>query len=291
MNRIEVLRELNNLDLEAIELDFQKLKIKGKDAKPLSLVGNKVVYYFTDIERYDTKGKKGLSFFNFLENKENHFHRKYIQRMLEYYGTNEIDASVKVWKRIFNMYFGGVNVFKPITSFHLYLKYSPQCVLDPTMGWGGRLVGACALNIPHYIGIDNNQNLREPYDEMTKFLSNHSTTKIELFWGDCITFDYSKIEYDMVLTSPPYYNIEQYSFQEKRSKQEWNEKFYIPLVRETFKYLKNGGKYCLNIPIEVFELVKTILGEPNYTTPFPKSQRGDPNAKVVKGEFIYIWEK
>jgi hypothetical protein len=62
-------------------------------------------------------------------------------------------------------------------------------------------------------------------------------------------------------------------------------------VRETFKYLKNGGKYCLNIPIEVFELVKTILGEPNYTTPFPKSQRGDPNAKVVKGEFIYIWEK
>jgi len=95
----------------------------------------------------------------------------------------------------------------------------------------------------------------------------------------------------MVLTSPPYYNIEQYAFQEKRSKQEWNEHFYIPFVRETFKYLKKGGKYCLNIPIEVFELVKTILGEPNYTTPFPKSQRGDPNAKVVKGEFIYIWEK
>jgi hypothetical protein len=65
MNRLEILRELNNLDLEDIELDFQKLKTKGKDAKPLSLVGNKVVYYFTDIERYDTKGKKGLSFFHF----------------------------------------------------------------------------------------------------------------------------------------------------------------------------------------------------------------------------------
>ena len=131
----------------------------------------------------------------------------------------------------------------------------------------------------------------KPYEKMSKFLSNHSKTKIELYFGDCITFDYSKIEYDMVLTSPPYYNIEQYSFQERRTKQEWNDKFYIPFVRETFKYLKKGGKYCLNIPIEVFELVKTLLGEPNYTTPFPKSQRRDPNAKVVKGEFIYIWEK
>ena len=291
MNKIQILRELNNLDLEDIELDFQKLKSKGKDTKPLSLVGNKVVYYFTDIERYDTKGKKGSSFFHFLENKENHFHRKYVQSMLEYYGTNQTDASVKVWKRIYNMYFGSVNVFKPLTALHLYNQFSPTCILDPTMGWGGRLVGACALNIPHYIGIDNNLNLREPYDEMTKFLSKHSTTKIEVFWGDCITFDYSKIEYDMVLTSPPYYNIEEYAFQERKSKKEWNEEFYIPFVRETYKYLKNGGKYCLNIPIEVFELVKTILGEPNITTPFPKSQRGDPNAKVVKGEFIYIWEK
>ena len=70
MNRLEILRELNDLDLEDIESDFQKLKSKGKETKPLSLVGNKVVYYFTDIERYETKGRKGLSFFNFLENKE-----------------------------------------------------------------------------------------------------------------------------------------------------------------------------------------------------------------------------
>jgi len=291
MNKTEILRELNNLDLEDIELDFNKLKSRNTSIKPLSIIGNKVVYYFTDIERYETKNKKGLSFFHFLETKENHFHKKYIQNMLDFYGTNQNDASVKVWKRIYNMYFGGVNIFKPITALQIYSNYSPQCILDPTMGGGGRLVGACALNIPHYIGIDNNLNLREPYDHLSHFLSKHSTTKIELFFGDCITFDYSKIEYDMVLTSPPYYNIEQYSFQEKKTKEEWNESFYKPFVRETFKYLKNGGKYCLNIPIEVFELVKTILGEPNITTPFPKSQRGDPNAKVLKGEFIYIWEK
>lgn len=293
MNKSKIWKELNDFDLQEIEEDFDKLREIGKDAgsKGLSTIGNKVVDYFTGLERLNTIGNKGINFFQFFENRKEYAKKKYIQNILKYYGTNEKDAPLKVWKRIFTLYFGSVNIFRPLIAMGIYTQFSPKCVLDPTMGWGGRLVGACALNIPHYIGIDLNRKLMKPYEAMTKFLSNHSSTKIELYFGDCITFDYSKIEYDMVLTSPPYYNIEQYSFQEKRSKQEWNEHFYIPLVTETFKYLKKGGKYCLNIPIEVFELVKTILGEPNYTTPFPKSQRGDPNAKVVKGEFIYIWEK
>jgi len=293
MDKSKIWRELNNIDLQEIEDDFEKLREIGKDAgtKGLSTIGNNVVDYFTGLERLNTIGNKGINFFQFFENRKEYAKKKYIQNILKYYNTDERDAPLKVWKRIFTLYFGSVNIFRPLIAMGIYAQFSPKCILDPTMGWGGRLVGACALNIPHYIGIDLNRKLMKPYEKMTKFLSNHSNTKIELYFGDCITFDYSKIEYDMVLTSPPYYNIEQYSFQEKRSKQEWNEHFYIPLVTETFKYLKKGGKYCLNIPIEVFELVKTILGEPNYTTPFPKSQRGDPNAKVVKGEFIYIWEK
>jgi hypothetical protein len=293
MNKSKIWKELTNFNLQEIEEDFKNLREIGKDAgsKGLSTIGNKVVDYFTGLERLNTIGNKGINFFQFFENRKEYSKKKYIQNILKYYETNVNDATIKEWKSIFQLYFGSVNIFRPLIAMGLYTQFAPKCILDPTMGWGGRLVGACALDIPHYIGIDLNRKLIKPYEKMTKFLSKHSTTKIELYFGDCITFDYSKIEYDMVLTSPPYYNIEQYSFQEKRSKQEWNEHFYIPLVTETFKYLKKGGKYCLNIPIEVFELVKTILGEPNYTTPFPKSQRGDPNAKVVKGEFIYIWEK
>jgi len=285
--------ELFNYNLEDIEINFRKLREIGTNAgsRGISIMGNKVVDYYTGMERLNTIGNKGINFHQFFEKRREYAEKNYIRNLLNFYKMDVDNATTKVWYRIFCLSFGSINVFRPILSMSIYSKFSPTCILDPTMGWGGRLVGACALDIPHYIGIDNNLNLREPYNEMSKFLSNHSKTKIELFWGDCITFDYSKIEYDMVLTSPPYYNIEQYSFQERRTKQEWNENFYIPLVRETFKYLKKGGKYCLNIPIEVFELVKTLLGEPNYTTPFPKSQRKDPNAKVLKGEFIYIWEK
>ena len=34
---------------------------------------------------------------------------------------------------------------------------------------------------------------------------------LRFFFENAINFDYSKIKYDMVLTSPPYYFLEKYS--------------------------------------------------------------------------------
>ena len=42
----------------------------------------------------------------------------------------------------------------------------------------------------------------------------------------------------MVFTSPPYYNTEQYKGTPIRSKDEWINMFYIPLITKTWKYLK-----------------------------------------------------
>ena len=55
----------------------------------------------------------------------------------------------------------------------IYNMYKPQSVLDFTMGWGGRLIGACAYNVPMYIGIDANKNLIEPYKKMIDDLATH----------------------------------------------------------------------------------------------------------------------
>jgi len=282
MDRIQILREIRNLTIEKVELDFQKLREK-EDFSGISTIGNKVVDYFTEIERMNTKGNKNISFFELFSRRDEYRNKKYIQNMLDYYETDD----VKTWKNIYRLYFNSIQIFRPLIAKGIYAKFSPKCVLDPTMGWGGRLVGACALNVPHYIGIDLNRNLIEPYEAMTKFLSNHSTTKIELFWGDCLTFDYSKIEYDMVLTSPPYYNIENYSFQERRTKQEWNENFYKPLVLNTYQYLREGGDFCLNVNEEIYHYILSFFREPEEKIEYPKSNRNNGSKK----EYIYIWKK
>jgi hypothetical protein len=282
MDRIQILREIRNLTIEKVELDFQNLREK-EDFSGISTIGNKVVDYFTEIERMNTKGNKNISFFELFSRRDEYRNKKYIQNMLDYYETDD----VKTWKNIYRLYFNSIQIFRPLIAKGIYAKFSPKCVLDPTMGWGGRLVGACALNVPHYIGIDLNRNLIEPYEAMTKFLSNHSTTKIELFWGDCLTFDYSKIEYDMVLTSPPYYNIENYSFQERRTKQEWNENFYKPLVLNTYQYLREGGDFCLNVNEEIYHYILSFFREPEEKIEYPKSNRNNGSKK----EYIYIWKK
>lgn len=171
----------------------------------------------------------------------------------------------------------------------IYCKYKPHSVLDFTMGWGGRLVGACALNIPNYIGIDLNQNLKKPYEDMVKTLKEHSTTNISLYFKDALTIDYSKLKYDLVLTSPPYYNIEKYEGQKDRNIKEWNKDFYEPLFIKTWKNLQKGGFYCLNIPEIILNTVAIkILGKPNEYIPLYKIKR--TQTEKYK-EYIYVWHK
>ena len=174
-------------------------------------------------------------------------------------------------------------------SMEVYCKFRPKvAVLDPTMGWGGRLVGACALDLPKYIGIDSNKELDMPYREMSAFLQKTTKTKIELFFQDALTVDYTQLDYDMVFTSPPYYNIEVYSGMKEKTKEEWNADFYKPLFERTWKSMRSPGYYCLNIPSEVYDSACVpILGKSWKKILLKKRGRG------VNGyeEYIYVWKK
>lgn len=288
-NKIYDLTEKDVLD------DFNKLREIGcAYHKDLSIVGNKVVNKYTLIERLNSKGKQNISFYDLYKNK-NYFKTKpFVKKMVDFYKKNrESYNDSKVFFRISNLYYSSISIFKPLIAMKIYCRYKPRSILDFTMGWGGRLVGACALDIPNYIGIDYNSNLREPYTEMTKFLNKNSKTNIKLFFQDALSIDYSKLSYDLVLTSPPYYDIEIYGTQEnndvKKNKDEWNNEFYIPIIEKTFKYLKKGGHYCLNIPKDLYNNVAIkLLGKPSKKFVMSKSKR--TNEETYQ-EFIYIWKK
>ena len=238
---------------------MRELKKNEIDNKLMSNIGNYTVNYFTALERHETKSRNGISFFQFLENKPN---LPYIKKLLKYYGYTRENAPIKVWKNVFRLYFGSISIFKPIVAVYIYNKFNPKSILDMTMGWGGSLVGACALDIEKYTGIEINSNLYKPYKNMLKFLCGKTKTKVKLFFEDAVKFDYSKIDYDLVLTSPPYYNIEIYRRNKKMSKEEWNENFYKPLFQNSWNNFKKGGYYCINVPNEVFEnILFPMLGK------------------------------
>lgn len=274
-----------------IETDFINLKEIGcEKKKALSQIGNDIVNYFTFVERLNTIGNKKLNFYDVWRNKNALAKKKYINNIVSFYKNRKTKyPEPKVWYRISNLYFSAISIFKPQIAMDIYCLYNPTTILDFTMGWGGRLVGACALNIPKYIGIDMNSNLKTPYSKMTDFLKKHSTTEIELYFQDALTVDYSKLNYDLVLTSPPYYNIETYGDNVEKTKEEWDNSFYMPIFEKTFQHLKPGGHYCINIPNEVYENVAIkILGNPFTKIPLPKSKR---TSSEKYNEFIYVWKK
>jgi|LauGreSuBDMM15SN_2_FD.fasta_scaffold76882_2 hypothetical protein len=274
---------------EAVE-DFEKLQNIGCDAKNkgLSRVGNEVVDRFTQVERLETKGKSGVNFYDLYYNRFK-LTQPSIKRILEYYGTDAKHAGVKVWYRIMNLYYSSITIFRPLVAMEVYCKYRPKAILDFTMGWGGRMVGACALNIPKYIGIDNNNQLKRPYANLQKLMNKYSTTDTELYFTDAVKFNYSNIDYDMVLTSPPYYNIEEYEGQVRKTKDDWDREFYEPVFTKTFDNLKKGGYYCLNIPEELYiRVASRLFGKPTELIGLKKSKRtGDQKYS----EFIYVWKK
>jgi hypothetical protein len=283
--------KIYDISEEDIIDDFNHLREIGcQYHKDMSKVGNNVVNKFTAVERLNATGQQRVSFYDLWKNRKEFKKVKSVKKMVKYYHDKNPDyPEQRIWFRISNLYYSSVSIFKPLIAMDIYCKYNPKCVLDFTMGWGGRLVGACALDIPKYIGIDNNKQLKEPYNGLCKFLEPLTKTTIQLYFQDALSIDYSKLDYDLVLTSPPYYNVEMYDNSREKTNEQWDTEFYTPLFTKTFKYLKKGGHYCLNIPNEVFNNVAIkILGKPSTKIPLPKSKRFS-NEKY--NEFIYVWTK
>jgi hypothetical protein len=292
----EICKEIYNIPKEKAIADFQKLKsLSRKDftngkIKFGNKVGSYIVDYFTAYERMHTISKKGLSFFGSYDKKEELMKRPSYKSLEKYYEECEYGTSyTKIWWRYFNLYMGSINQFRPIIAMNIYHKYNPQSVLDMTMGWGGRLIGACALNIPKYTGIDLNSHLEESYKNMVETIKTMTDTDISLLFTDALTVDYSAIDYDLVLTSPPYYNIELYNGTVEKTKDVWDTEFYEPLFKKTWEHLKQGGHYCLNVSPDIYNRVCIkVLGEANELIPLKKSLR---HSKNEYSEYIYVWNK
>ena len=278
---------LHHKTLKDVEIEWDKLK-NLTVYKPNTRIGNLICDYFTLEERLHTIGIKGCSFYQFLENIDL-YREKWasIENIYKWCDANNryMDSPVKRAKFIYNLYFGSITAFSPIRTMEVLDRFKPKiALLDPCMGFGGRLVGSCIKNIPMYIGIDTNTNLIEPYNSLVDFLKERTQTKITIHFGDCMKYDYSSIRYDVLLTSPPYFDTEIY--RDMPAYADWEMQFYEPFFRITFENLQNHGVYAVNIPEKIYEIARRVLGECNERMPFLKRSRG--NGYV---EYLYIWFK
>ena len=148
------------------------------------------------------------------------------------------------------------NVTKALTEF-----LGSKTMLDFSMGWGDRLAGAFASEtIEHYVGLDPRKENHPIYEQQRDFYQKHTSffetqTKTNFYQSPAEDFDYSDYQdyFDLVFTSPPYFNVERYSEDDTqswvryKSIDAWNEYFLHTALKKIIPTLKKGGKMAINI--------------------------------------------
>jgi len=147
---------------------------------------------------------------------------------------------------------------KQCSNFHLVVctsvlkHFKPKRWLDPSAGWGDRLISAINYMDCEYHAADPNPCLHEKYKKMIDTLAvDPSKYRVEK-----IGFEDLKVEadyYDLVFTSPPFFDLEKYVNSPDQSHikfstlEDWIINFMYPLLRKSFYALAKNGHLCLYI--------------------------------------------
>ncbi len=300
---MEVAKQLREITKEDAIKSYNELENLACPAPPSqSRVGLNMLDYFFLQHRLKAKTKRHISFMDALKNAEK---LDYIdEKINKIKGVTPSFLSEKELMRqrysVFQLYYGTINQFRPSEAKRIYCTLKPKVgILDFSAGWGGRCLAAMACGIP-YTGIDANTNLETSYRKMIELCDPAAPTK--MIFKPSEKVDFSKIDYDLVFTSPPYFMLEEYEkMPEYGSKDAFIEKFFRPVVQSAWKYLRAGGHMALNMPKEMYDAIKGDLPPLWKRMRLPIMDRHATNAakgvaigtsdKGVRTEGIYVWRK
>jgi len=284
----DVLRAKKFGDVE-LGQDFNKLVDFPAHTNPKKFCGNKILYHYQFENLLKCKrDKKGYKTIYEVAQNPDEWEDLWMDTVKRNRRKKRIDGLLAIdMYETHRLNKGAIVFFKPSTAKYIYKLFNAKNVLDPTAGWGGRMLGAMSLGI-NYTGIDTNINLKNGYDSiMSEFTGGEN---MKMIWEDCLKVDYSKIRYDLVLTSPPYINMEIYEhcplFNPKTFYKEW----LIPLMNKVFEHLELGGHMCFNISPKMFDdLIKSGYREPD--SKIDMRQQMGQNSQVKSQDYIYVWSK
>lgn len=185
----------------------------------------------------------------------------------------------------------------------LIAKYANKGrVLDPCHGWGGRLVSALLEEVDEYVGFDPSPVAHEGVCKIYDTYRQYQETKATIV--QC-PYEEAQIDggFDFALTSPPYFDVEQYEGEQQShvqygNYQLWVERFYKPLILDTMARLKDGCCFALQIGSQSYPLKDDairIAREAEYKTHIEATnvlQNGTiHNTEEERSEVVLIIQK
>lgn len=125
--------------------------------------------------------------------------------------------------------------------------------LDISAGWGDRLVSAISMEMS-YMGYDPNTDLKEGHQRIISELSHKSPGQsYEIRYEPFETAYLPETDYDVVFTSPPFFELEIYTDQSNQSVsrypeyETWLTNFLFTALLKAWSSLKKGGFLAIHI--------------------------------------------
>lgn len=175
-------------------------------------------------------------------------------------------------------------------------------ILDPSSGWGDRLIAAIASNASIYHGTDPNIRLQKGYNDIKKaFLKKEHmqrfTVKKLPFEDMTVINNY----YDIALTSPPYYDLEKYSDSKTQSinrhprYEDWL-LFYQAYLHKMATSVKSGGYvvvyiediFSKGVSYKIREFTMSVMSDPSCNVKY-YSKFGLKIGKNIR--WALVWKK
>jgi 16S rRNA G966 N2-methylase RsmD len=151
--------------------------------------------------------------------------------------------------------------FNLIVSLFVLNYFKPKKWLDPSAGWGDRLISAIIYGKCTYTGIDPNEKMHPKYKEIIETLSEvnekdevrEGRLKYQVIQGGFEDVDIEANYYDLIFTSPPFFDLESYSKDNSQSNvkfntlEKWKNGFLYPFLIKATRALEKDGHLCLYV--------------------------------------------
>jgi SAM-dependent methyltransferase len=202
---------------------------------------------------------------------------------------------------VFSCGLASVTKYRATMAKYIVRTHGAVSVLDPCIGWGGRMIGALAAGAA-YTGCDPDPNT---FRGLQGILSDiHKDANIHCLPAEDFVRTLPSASFDMVLTSPPYYNLELYTAGEQstlaRTWDEWVREWLRPVIQQCLRCLKPTGKSCWSVknfksdgkyPLaDIVSAIHHDFGWVPYTT-YTLHGPGRPGATKASEEQTFVFTR
>lgn len=177
--------------------------------------------------------------------------------------------------------------FFPDSASALVRELAPGgSVLDPMLGWGGRTLGALCGGASSVSGTDLQDASVSGCSRIAADLSERTSARTE--FRACGFRDFMSStdgRFDLVLTSPPFLDTENYGIRSFSSSEEWTKEILVPLCSLSRRVLSPGGVIAIHAQDRpgspVLSLVLAAFSGSGYVLSREFRYGRRPNQKVL----------